>query len=239
MEIGVWVSEYQTLRSVATILRAAGVFRISGKSPSWCYSNSGELRLAKYYKGRSCAVHYVNTQWRAPSSSNTSSSPADYSPIHLREFFTCWPYARPGVLDSVPRHVLLNNTQAIFRGHVGRRFAAYCATYYNAARAIQSGARGFLARCRTRSARAARTWVLCGLPALLLIQRVVRGFLVRKAFARRFEEAVRVRVVIPAAGVLQKCWRGRLGRNDAALRRKMKAAATEIQVNIGILSRNG
>ena len=65
--------------------------------------------------------------------------------------------------------------------------------------------------------------------AVLLIQKTIRGFLVRKAYERRFQEALRVRVFIPAAGVLQKCWRGKKGREEAALRRRMRAAATEIQ----------
>lgn len=125
---------------------------------------------------------------------------------------------------------LLPSGQALFRGHVARRYASWCASHYFAARYIQSGVRGFTARCRARTLRSARAWELCGLPAVLLLQRVMRGFLVRKAFSRRFEEAVRVRVVVPAAGVLQKCWRGKKGREEGALRRRMAAAATEIQV---------
>ena len=45
---------------------------------------------------------------------------------------------------------------------------------------------------------------------------------------------MRVRVVVPAAGVLQKCWRGKKGREEGALRRRMAAAATEIQVGFGV-----
>lgn len=77
--------------------------------------------------------------------------------------------------------------------------------------------------------RADRAFELCGLGAVLMIQKTIRGFLVRKAYERRFQEALRVRVIIPAAGVLQKCWRGKKGREEAALRRRMWAAATEIQ----------
>ena len=39
---------------------------------------------------------------------------------------------------------------------------------------------------------------------------------------------------MPAAGVLQKCWRGKKGRDEGALRRRMAAAATEIQVSIHV-----
>lgn len=84
-------------------------------------------------------------------------------------------------------------------------------------------------RCCARRKRATRAFQLCGLPAILLLQKIIRGFLVRKAYERRFEEAVRVRVIVPAAGVLQKCWRGKKGREQGALRRQMWAAATEIQ----------
>ena len=79
--------------------------------------------------------------------------------------------------------------------------------------------------------RAICAFKLSGLAAILLTQRVIRGFLVRKAYERRFQEAVRVRVIVPAAGVLQKCWRGKKGREEAALRRRMWAAAIEIQVS--------
>ncbi|CAM9629410.1 unnamed protein product [Scytosiphon promiscuus] len=119
--------------------------------------------------------------------------------------------------------------QALFRGHVARRYASWCAAHYFAARHIQRGARGFTARCSARRKRAIRTFQLCGAVAILMIQKTIRGFLVRKAYTRRFEEAVRVRVIVPAAGVLQKCWRGKKGREQAALRRRMWAAATEIQ----------
>ncbi|CAM9183903.1 unnamed protein product, partial [Hapterophycus canaliculatus] len=119
--------------------------------------------------------------------------------------------------------------QALFRGHVARRYAAWCAAHFFAARHIQRGARAFTARCYARRKRAARAFQLCGIAAILLIQRTTRGFLVRKAYERRFEEAVRVRVIVPAAGVLQKCWRGKKGREQGALRRRMWAAATEIQ----------
>ncbi len=84
-------------------------------------------------------------------------------------------------------------------------------------------------RCHARHLRETRAFELCGLGAILLIQRVIRGFLVRQAYERRFREAVRVRVIVPAAGVLQKCWRGKKGREEAALRRRMRAAAIEIQ----------
>lgn len=70
--------------------------------------------------------------------------------------------------------------------------------------------------------------------AVVQIQKTIRGFLVRKAYERRFQEALRVRVIIPAAGVLQKCWRGKKGREEAALRRRMWAAATEIQARVDI-----
>lgn len=87
-------------------------------------------------------------------------------------------------------------------------------------------------RCRARRKRANRAFELCGLPAILLIQKSIRGFLVRKAYRRRFQEAVRVKVIVPAAGVLQKCWRGKKGREEGALRRRMWAAAIEIQVRV-------
>ncbi|CAM9218906.1 unnamed protein product, partial [Ectocarpus fasciculatus] len=122
--------------------------------------------------------------------------------------------------------------QALFRGHVARRYAAWVASHYFAARNIQRGGRGFTARqvgCRARCKRATRAFELSGLPAILLIQKSIRGFLVRKAYKRRFQEAVRVKVIVPSAGVLQKCWRGKKGREEGALRRRMWAAAIEIQ----------
>lgn len=134
------------------------------------------------------------------------------------------PFLHPSPHDLPP------NTQALYRGHISRRYAAYDAAHYYAARSLQSGGRGFLARCRVRKMRASRAWDSYGLSALLLIQAVVRGFLVRKAFARRFQEAIRVKIMVPAAGVLQKCWRGKLGKKEAALRRRINAMATEIQV---------
>lgn len=87
--------------------------------------------------------------------------------------------------------------------------------------------------------RSDRAFELCGAGAVLMIQKTVRGFLVRQAYARRFEEAVRVRVLVPAAGVLQKCWRGMKGREEGARRRRMWAAATEIQARVDVKSENG
>eukprot|EP00752_Nemacystus_decipiens_P018220 g16349.t1 len=139
--------------------------------------------------------------------------------IAQREFLVFRARARKGAIGL----------QALFRGHVARRYAAWCAAHYFAARHIQRGGRGFTARCRARRMRATRAFELCGLSAILLVQKTIRGFLVRKAYERRFQEALRVRVIIPAAGVLQKCWRGKKGREEAALRRRMWAAATEIQ----------
>lgn len=83
--------------------------------------------------------------------------------------------------------------------------------------------------------RSNRSFDLCGKDAVLMIQKMIRGFLVRKAYARRFEEAVRVRVLVPAAGVIQKCWRGKKGREEGALRRRMWAAATEIQARVTVV----
>ncbi|CAN0023331.1 unnamed protein product, partial [Ectocarpus sp. 12 AP-2014] len=127
--------------------------------------------------------------------------------------------------------------QALFRGHVARRYAAWVAAHYFAARNIQRGGRGFTARqvvprCHARRKRATRAFELCGLPAILLIQRSIRGFLVRKAYKRRFQEAVRVKVIVPSAGVLQKCWRGKKGREEGTLRRQLWAAAIEIQRHV-------
>lgn len=126
---------------------------------------------------------------------------------------------------------LRNDQKALFRGHIARRFAAWCASHFHAARHIQAGVRGFMARCHAQEMRIARVWTLSGLPALIRLQKVVRGFIVRKAFARRMEESIRVRIVVPAAGVLQKCWRGKKGRDEGARRVRMRAAATEIQVH--------
>lgn len=112
---------------------------------------------------------------------------------------------------------------------MARQYAAWCAAHHSAAQRIQAGGRGFLARCRARVAREVNAWELCGVPALLSIQRTVRGFLVRRAYARRLEEVIRVKVIVPAAGVLQKCWRGTRGRIEAARQRLSRASATEIQ----------
>ncbi|CAM9810654.1 unnamed protein product, partial [Ectocarpus sp. 4 AP-2014] len=144
-----------------------------------------------------------------------------------RKFFAFRARARAGAIGL----------QALFRGHVARRYAAWVAAHYFAARNIQRGGRGFTARqvvprCHARRKRATRAFELCGLPAILLIQRSIRGFLVRKAYKRRFQEAVRVKVIVPSAGVLQKCWRGKKGREEGALRRRMCAAAIEIQRHV-------
>lgn len=84
--------------------------------------------------------------------------------------------------------------QTLFRGHVARMYAAWCANHHYATRSIQAGVRGFIARCRARALREDRSWRKYGLPALISIQRTVRGFLVRQAYARRFKEAIRVKV---------------------------------------------
>ncbi|CAM9600310.1 unnamed protein product, partial [Sphacelaria rigidula] len=122
--------------------------------------------------------------------------------------------------------------QALFRGYVGRQYAAWCAQHVHATRSIQAGVRGFMARCRARKLREERSWVKFGVPALVTVQRAVRGFLVRRAYGRRFQEAVRVKVMVPAAGVISKCWRGMKGRMKAAHLRLRKASAIEIQRHI-------
>ncbi|CAB1110136.1 unnamed protein product [Ectocarpus sp. CCAP 1310/34] len=155
--------------------------------------------------------------------------------------------------------------QRVFRGHLGRRYASMwkvvavlAATRLSAGWRRFSAQRKFLAfrararagaiglqvgtlvSCQARCAWSigeARAFELCGLPAILLIQRSIRGFLVRKACTRRFQEAVRVKVIVPSAGVLQKCWRGKKGREEGALRRRMWAAAIEIQVGRGYIDR--
>lgn len=172
--------------------------------------------------GGSAEIHVPKQEWLLIA--------AEYFPVPRGSNQYSQPTNRAPPPSPIPRSSTFPH-KALFRGHVARRYAAWCAMHYFSARCIQSGVRGFTARSRARVARTIRAWELQGLPALLLLQRAIRGFLVRKEFSRRFEEAVRVKIIVPAAGVLQKCWRGKKGREEGFLRRRMKAAATEIQAS--------
>ncbi|CAM9623940.1 unnamed protein product, partial [Choristocarpus tenellus] len=108
--------------------------------------------------------------------------------------------------------------QALFRGHVARQFYCWVHVNYASARDIQRIVRGFLGRrdARQRRQRGVSVWrgawVELGVPALLNIQRAVRGFLARRRCIRLRAGAVWRQVVVPSAGVLQRVYRGRLGR---------------------------
>ncbi|CBJ25867.1 conserved unknown protein [Ectocarpus siliculosus] len=117
--------------------------------------------------------------------------------------------------------------QRVFRGHLGRSYASmWKVVAVLAATRLSAGWRRFSTQRKFLAFRARARAGAIGL------QRSIRGFLVRKAYKRRFQEAVRVKVIVPSAGVLQKCWRGKKGREEGALRRRMWAAAIEIQRHV-------
>ena len=132
-------------------------------------------------------------------------------------------------------HVAARRIQTAFRAWTGRLFGEYLRTHYEAARAVQTAARGFLARRvflmlalgTHANARSRRVQTHAGLVALQAAAR-------RRAEKARYEgsllpQAIRRVVVEPAALLLTRVARAALAKAEIAQRRRQWEAATEVQ----------
>ena len=115
--------------------------------------------------------------------------------------------------------------QRVFRGYQDRKIAQVLRIRRDAATAIQALVRGVLLRKEVAKIRLRilRHWMA------VKIQRIARGFMTRRVFARRMEKKRRAMVIIPAATLIQAHIRGYLTRKAVSIRRRHWLAALKIQ----------
>ena len=105
--------------------------------------------------------------------------------------------------------------------------------YEASAVCIQSLIRGFI--CRARLFRRYGDTVFLGriVPySAVLVQRIARGFLARRRVLLLWDELLYLKITAPATGLLQRVYRGHLGRLIARAKRKRKRAAVFLQVRL-------
>lgn len=119
--------------------------------------------------------------------------------------------------------------QRLFRGYIVRVYYAWVYSSYSRARSIQSIVRGFLARCRYRLIREEYAMHNIIHPAILVLQSVARVFLARRRVHHHWQARLHVMIVVPAANVIQKVWRGRVGRAVRDTKLLERRSATVIQ----------
>eukprot|EP01029_Cantina_marsupialis_P005782 TRINITY_DN162818_c0_g2_i2.p1 TRINITY_DN162818_c0_g2~~TRINITY_DN162818_c0_g2_i2.p1 ORF type:complete len:1063 (+),score=239.27 TRINITY_DN162818_c0_g2_i2:798-3986(+) len=180
--------------------------------------NLGAINIQRVYRGK--VDREIAARYKAKMYWNATIVQRNYRGYVAR----CWVYQYREKAEGAATKI-----QSIARMFLAKKFVKWVRNDSDKAILIQKMVRGFLARCRVRHIKAKLFFENIFSPAVLRIQCFFRR-MVALLELRRLQAAYRLEFFeIPAARLIQRVYRGHVGRNIARHQRFLNLQATNIQ----------